>query len=370
MKGTAMKNALLIATVEGFFNFEKDNIKILQDMGYVVHLATNLDDVERPLDIPKIVKHQVNFARNPFSKTNLQAYKELYKIVEKQKFDLIHCHTPVGGVMGRIIGHKYHIKTIYTAHGFHFFKGASLKNWLLFYPIEKFLSRWTDILITINQEDYKRAKRKLYAKNIEYIPGVGVDTASFQNVYVDKKTKREELGIDTEDFVFISVGELSVRKNHQVVIRALAKIRNEKIKYLIVGSGELENKLRMMVRELGLENKLIFAGYRKDVRELLHLSDAFVFPSLQEGLPVALMEAMAVGLPVVCSDIRGNTDLIENGKGGYMYNCHDVNGFAEGMKKIYQCSANSKMRDINKKAIDKFKQSLVKEKMREIYTKG
>lgn len=365
-----MKKVLLIATIEDFFNFEKNNISILQDLGYEVHLAMNSNASKRPLGISAIIKHQVDFARSPFSKTNLKAYKELCQIVENERFELIHCHTPVGGVMGRIIGHKYHIKTIYTAHGFHFFKGAPTKNWLLFYPIEKFLSRWTDILITINKEDYTRAKDRFHAKHTEYIPGVGIDTASFQNVNVDKKTKREELGIDTEDFVFISIGELSVRKNHQVVIRALAKMKNEKIKYLIVGSGDLENKLRMMVRELGLENKLIFAGYRKDVRELLHISDAFVFPSLQEGLPVALMEAMAVGLPVVCSEIRGNTDLIENGRGGYMYSCHDVNGFAEGMKKIYRCSANSEMRDINKKAIDKFKQSLVKEKMREIYTKG
>lgn len=365
-----MMNALLIATVEGFFNFEKNDIEILQSLGYVVHLATNSNDVERPIDIHGVVKHQVNFARSPFEKTNITAYKELCQIVENEKFDLIHCHTPVGGVMGRVIGHKYHIKTVYTAHGFHFYKGAPIQNWILFYPIEKILSRWTDILITINQEDFIRAKNKFHAKNIEYIPGVGVDTNSFEGVNIDKRIKREELGIDADDFVFISIGELSVRKNHEVIIRALTQIEEPKVKYLIVGFGSLEDKLKMLVKELQLENRVIFAGYRTDVSELLHIADAFAFPSLQEGLPVALMEAMAVGLPVVCSEIRGNTDLIENGEGGYMYNCHDVSGFAEGMKKLCECSTNCAMRNVNKKMIGRFEQTVVSEKMKAIYSKG
>lgn len=365
-----MMNALLIATVEGFFNFEKNDIEILQSLGYVVHLATNSNDVERPIDIHGVVKHQVNFARSPFEKTNITAYKELCQIVKNEKFDLIHCHTPVGGVMGRIIGHRYHIKTIYTAHGFHFYKGAPIQNWLLFYPIEKALSWWTDILITINQEDYVRAKNKFHAKNISYIPGVGVDTKSFKNVNVDKRARREKFGIGVEDFVFISIGELSKRKNHEVIIRALAQIEESKVKYLIVGVGDLEDKLKMLVTELQLDNRVIFAGYRTDVKELLHIADAFAFPSLQEGLPVALMEAMAVGLPVVCSEIRGNTDLIENGKGGHMYNCYDVNGFAEGMKKLCECSNYCEMSNENRKLINKFEKTVVSEKMKAIYLKG
>lgn len=365
-----MKKVLLIATIEDFFNFEKNNISILQNLGYEIHLAMNSNASKRPLGISTIIKHQVDFARNPFSKTNLKAYKELCQIVENEEFDLIHCHTPVGGVVGRIIGHKYHIKTIYTAHGFHFYKGAPLKNWLLFYPIEKFFSRWTDILITINQEDFVQAKNKFYSKRIEYIPGVGVDIVSFQNVKVDKITKREELGIDAEDFVFISIGELSVRKNHEVVIRALAKTENEKIKYLIVGSGDLEDKLKMLTKELNVEHRVVFAGYRKDVKEFLHIADAFAFPSLQEGLPVALMEAMAVGLPVIASRIRGNIDLIEEHDNNMLVKADDIEGYATAIRYLHthpqECS---KIAKDNSERIKQFDANIVNNLMIDIYKK-
>ena len=236
---------------------------------------------------------------------------------------------------------------------------------MVYYPIEKLCSKYTDVLITINQEDFRNAQ-KMYAKQVEYVPGIGVHTEEIKNTVVDRTQMRSSFGFSDGDFVFMSVGQISIRKNHEVIIRALAKIINEKVKYLIVGFGEEEERLKNLVAELGLQNRVVFAGYRKDVKEILHTVDAFAFPSLQEGLPVALMEAMAAGLPVVCSRIRGNIDLIENGKGGYLYDSHDVDGFAEGMKKIVSGEAAG-MRETNQKTMQMFDVKNVCDKMTKLY---
>ena len=224
-------------------------------------------------------------------------------------------------------------KVIYTAHGFHFFKGAPLINWILFYPVEKFCARFTDVLITINQEDYKRAQ-KFKAGKVEYIPGVGIDTKKFSEVVVDKSAKRKELGVPVDAFLVLSVGELNKNKNHDTVIKAIAKLNNPNVYYVICGQGTLENYLKDLINELGLEKQVKLLGYRRDIAEISKTSDIFVFPSFREGLSVALMEAMALGLPVVCSKIRGNVDLIEDGKGGYLVEPDDVEGFINAIRRI------------------------------------
>ena len=248
---------------------------------------------------------------------------------------------------------------------FIFFKGASLLNWVIFYPIEKLCSRITDILITINQEDYKRALSWKTCR-VELVSGIGVHTEEFRNEDVDRVKLRNELGFTDNDFVFMSTGQISVRKNHEVIIRALAEIKNPKIKYLIVGFGELEEKHKALVKELGIEERVVFAGYRGDVKRLLHAVDAYAFPSLQEGLPVALMEAMSVGLPIVCSKIRGNVDLIENGKGGFLYDCHDIKGFADGMQMIMS-GMGVEMGKINIETMRRFDVETVNSQMRNLY---
>ena len=327
-----MKKALIIASVYGFIHhFERNDIKILQKLGYKVIIASNFDNYKNELDNLNINLIHIPFQRSPFSLKNITAYKELNKFLKKEKVDLIHCHTPIGGVIGRIVGYKNKVKCIiYTAHGFHFFKGAPLINWLLFYPIEKYLSKYTDILITINQEDYKRAQT-FYAKKVEYISGVGLDTEKIRNTVVDKNKKREELGLTENNIVLLSVGELSKRKNHIIPIKALAQIKdNKNIFYLIAGVGSLKNYLKEECKKLEIENQVKFLGYRKDIYELCRISDIFVFPSLQEGLPVALMEALCCDLPIICSDIRGNNDLIEDGKNGFLVK----NNIDEYAKKI------------------------------------
>lgn len=368
-----MKRALIVATVGRFFNFEKNDIKLLQELGYEVHCATNLNlELIDNIEIANVINHQIDFARSPFSKQTLVAYNQLKELLKNYDFDLIHCHTPVGGILTRLVAKKYRkngAKVIYTAHGFHFFKGAPKINWLIFYPLEKFFSRFTDILITINKEDYQIAQKKFNANQVEYVPGVGIDVKKFNRDNFDVADIRRKLGLTKADIIALSVGELSTRKNHEVVIKAISKLPDkylDNFKYLIVGNGDLEDYLKSLTEQLKISNKVMFLGYRKDIPELCAISDMFLFPSLQEGLPVALMEAMASGLPVICSNIRGTVDLINDETNGYLYNCYDIEGFAQGIEKSID-SLGSKEKMINIKAVKAFDLGNVEKKMKKIY---
>lgn len=328
-----MKKALFVATVGRFLGFERNDIKTLQSLGYEVHIATNLRLSEFDnFQADGIIRHQIDFARIPWSKTNLSAYKQLKKLFKEIHFDIVHCHTPMGGVLGRLAAKKYRksgTKVIYTAHGFHFCKNAPKKNWLMFYPVEWLLAHWTDVLITINEEDYALAKKHMHAKHVTYIPGVGVDLKKFSpKLYTDEEilNLRNELGLNDGKKMILSVGELSTRKNHESVIRALAKVNDPKIKYFICGTGELREYLEELIEGLGLSENVKLLGYRTDISKLCCCADLFVFPSLQEGLPVALMEAIASKTPVICSNIRGNTDLVS---GNALFEPKNVNQIAE-----------------------------------------
>ncbi|HCS76055.1 MAG TPA: glycosyltransferase family 1 protein, partial [Clostridiales bacterium] len=257
---------------------------------------------------------------------------------------------------------------VYTAHGFHFYNGAPWLNWLLYYPIEKWLSRYTDVLITINKEDYERAKRSFKAGRIEYVPGVGVDVEKYGSVDIDRKAKRKELELAEDDFVLVSTGELNDNKNHKTIIHAVHGLNNSSVKYLICGQGPLQNGLLQLVQELGLEHQVMLLGYRTDIIEINHIADVFVFPSFREGLSVALMEAMACGLPVVCSDIRGNRDLIEDGKGGFTVEPEDVAGFSKSIKLLLEdASLGESLGYYNKSKIKSYDTKIVLEKMKNIY---
>ena len=381
---SGQKRALMSASVASMIDlFSMDNIAILQSLGYVVDVATSfgegsitssqrVSEFRQELNDAGIKSFDVPIPRRLSAIGALyRSYRILKKIAAENHYDIVHCQSPIGGVLVRMAFKKYrrHKTTmIYTAHGFHFFDGASKKAWLLYYPVEKHMSRYTDILITINGEDHERSK-KLYAKKNVYIPGIGVHTAEFRSCEIDRSKKRSELGIGDKDFVFMSSGQLSVRKNQEVVIRALAQIEDDSVKYLLVGFGETEAKLRALAEKLNVTNRVIFAGYRGDVRELLHAVDAFVFPSLQEGLPVALMEAMSVGLPIVASRIRGNTDLLSDKEGGYLCDKYDVDGFAKAMRAITEASKEEleAMKASNLKAMEHFDIQVVNKAMTELY---
>ncbi|SET90469.1 Glycosyltransferase involved in cell wall bisynthesis [Lacrimispora sphenoides] len=312
------KKALLVTTVSGFVpQFEMANVRILQEMGYEIHYAANYNypsygNDNHRLDGTGIIQHQVDFARSPFKSQNVKAYKQLKRLMTTEDFGLIHCHTPMGGVLSRLAAHK--TKTapvVYTAHGFHFYSGAPLVNWLLYYPVEKLLSFFTDELICINKEDYKRAKKKFHARNVDYIPGVGINLERVQKT-VEVLRKREELGIPEGKVILLSSGELIKRKNHEAIIWAIAQLKNSTMDfhYVICGHGVLEKHLHQLAKELQVLELVSFLGYREDMSEILQIADVFLFPSIQEGLPMAMLEAMAYGLPVICSDIRGSRDLM------------------------------------------------------------
>lgn len=374
-----MKKVLLVTTVSGFIpQFEMNNVRYLQSQGYQVHYATNYNMVSygtdnTRLDNTGIIRHQINFVRSPFSIKNIEVYKDLKKLVNEEKFDLIHCHTPMGGAIARLAGRearKTGTKIIYTAHGFHFFKGASLMPWMVYYPVERFLSRFTDVQITINHEDYQRAQN-FHAKRIEYVPGVGIDTNKLLKKEVnDKDEFKKELGILEGSVSILSVGELIPRKNHQVIIKALKEINNPDLIYLICGHGELEEKLKEMVIQLEIEKQVRFLGYRQDVAKIYEVCDIFAFPSFQEGLSVALMEAMAKGLPAVTTKVRGNQDLIEDQKGGFTLEPTDILGYKRVLEQLARDKELRKtMGEYNQDQVVKYDIQNVKKLMKQIYNK-
>lgn len=316
--------------------------------------------------------HHADIARSPLSKSNIKAYKQLVKIIRDEKIDYIHCNTPVGGILGRLAGKKCNVKkVIYQAHGFHFYKGAPKKNWLLYYPVEKFLAHYTDALITINSEDFELAKNKLKLRGggkVYYVPGVGIDTTQFNVEENLREKKRTELNIPSDAFVLVSAGELNANKNNRVILSALEQLKQKNIHYVICGVGDLETGLRKQVDNAGLQDNVHFLGYRNDVKELYAMADCFVMPSYREGLSRSIMEAMASGLPCVVSKIRGNTDLVQDGFGGYTCSADDVNSWAKKFNVLLQDIAlREKMAEFNRKKILDFDTSVVEKSLAEIY---
>lgn len=364
-----MKKILIVATVWGFFDFLKNDIKLLQANGFEVHCATNFRNVNKPMQITNIVKHQVDFARSPLSKSNLKAIRQLSHVMKETSFDIVHCHTPVGGVVARLVAGKYRktgTKIFYTAHGFHFYKGAPLINWLVYFPVEWLCSWKTDLQITINREDYGRAKKTLHAGKTVYLPGVGIDLQEFNRNTAITRQKKKELGVSDDETMILSVGELSKRKNHEIIIRALQNCDNRKIRYFIAGKGELKPYLQKLIKDMNLSGNVQLLGYRTDISELCKAADFFVMPSHQEGLPVALMEAMASGLPCICKNIRGNKDLIVPGKGGYLVDGKNVRSWTAAIEKM-MISDRKTMGTFNRNRVRNFSIDNVQRKMEKIY---
>ena len=324
-----MSKALIVASVASMIDqFNRPNIKLLKELGYDVHVACNyiegstcssekIQQLKTDLQTEGVTFSQIDFARNITRITqNLRAYRQIKRLLKQEKYDLIHCHSPIGGLLTRMAAKKYRktgTKVIYTAHGFHFYKGAPLINWLLYYPVEWLCAHWTDVLITINKEDYARAKKRMHAKRVEYVPGVGIDLQKFASNRLTQEKKeslQESVGVVKGDRLLLSVGELNANKNHEAVIRALANIEDKSVHYAIAGAGDLHDYLMNLANELGISERIHLLGYRDDVADFYGVADLYIHPSLREGLSVALMEAIASKTAVICSDIRGNTDLV------------------------------------------------------------
>jgi len=366
-----MKILYIATVIEHITSFHLPYLKWFKEQKWEVHVAANIKTAKNK-NIKYCDKtHDIAICRSPFKFDNIKAYFQLKNILKEEKFDIINSHTPMGGILARLCGkihRKSGTKILYTAHGFHFYKGAPFINWLLYYPVEKLLSKYTDALITLNHEDYALARSKMQAENIYYIPGIGIDINKFSKPDIVREIKRKELNIPSDAAVIISIGELSKRKNHLAAIKALGKIKSEKIYYIICGEGRLKESLIKLCKDSGVGNRVMFLGYRTDTADLLHMSDIFLFPSKQEGLPVALMEAMAAGLPCVVSEIRGNVDLISDSKGGYLCGVNDVESYANAVVQLVK-SQNLRfgMGEYNKAVIKDFDISVVMERMFKIY---
>lgn len=377
------KNALVVTTVASTLDhFCRNDISTLQKT-YNIHVAANfclgsntsLERVQKfksELIGKNVSVNHINMSRSPVSKENLFAYQQLRNLINCYSFEIIHCHTPIAAMLVRLAARharKKGTKVIYTAHGFHFFKGAPLKNWLLYFPIEWLLSRYTDLLITINKEDYARAKKYFKAEKVEIIPGVGIDISKFSRPLMDRLEKRKELGLPKDSLVVLSVGELNKNKNHEIVIKAISQLKDPRIHYVICGQGPLDNYLKILSHKLGMENKILFLGYRLDVEEIYKAADIFLFPSKREGLGLAALEAMASGLPIITSNIHGIVDYSVNGVTGFTCNPEDVDGFVNALLKLVN---NKEIRDEigknNGRAVKKFDVSNSKRKMEKIYS--
>lgn len=344
-----MKKVLMLATTAAMIEqFNKSNILILKELGYRVHVAGNFDEgnpisaekleaFKRWLEANEATWTNIPATRRPSDiRNNNKAYKMVVDIIHKQEISFIHCHTPLGSIIGRRAAKKTKTPIIYTAHGFHFFKGAPLKNWLFYYPIEWLCSFRTNLLITINKEDYHRARHHMHAKDVKYIPGVGVDVERFANCELDKEKLDKEFGIPKDAHILLSVGELMERKNQIVVIEALHQLNNPNIYYLIVGQGHLQKMYTAKIKEYGLENNIKLLGFRDDVDKLCKYASCFVHPSIREGLGIAPLEAMASGLPLISANINGMKDYTAQRRTGFCIHPTAVDEMAHAIDYIYK----------------------------------
>ena len=342
------------------------------EMGYDVFLGVNRNEPDGlPCELP-IHMYDSHTYRNIFDlKNNWIAYKNLCNILKSNNIEIIHCNTPIGGVIGRVCGKKAHIrKVIYTVHGFHFYQGAPIINRTVFKWAEQMMAYWTDAIITMNQEDYEAAQKfHLRKKGKVYkVHGVGINVNDYENININREEIRSGLGLKEEDIICISAGDLVARKNYAVAIKAIALLKNTRIHYLICGIGAEEKKLKELAKKLHVEKQIHFLGFRTDIAQLLLSSDLFLFSSLQEGLPRSLMEAMACELPCIVSSIRGNVDLIENGKGGFLCNSKSEREFANAIQKLSDnMCLRKKMGLINKQNIKAYDISAVEKEIKEIY---
>lgn len=367
-----MKKILFISNISNkITNFVIPSIEASQKLGYEFHFAANCTGAIDDASKYNITIHHIDLERNPFNSKNIEAYRQMLTLMEDESFDVIHCNTPIGGILGRVCGKKAKVpKIIYTAHGFHFYKGAPLVNKTLFKWAEMNMAHYTDALITMNNEDYNAAQKfKLRNNgNIYFVPGVGVDTKQFRIDSVDSAGLKNSLGLMENDTILIAMGDLIARKNYGASIKAIAKARNKNLKFLICGKGPELDSLKKLASKMNLENQIHFLGFRKDIKELMTIADIFLFSSYQEGLPRSMMEAMSAGLPCIASEVRGNVDLIEEGKGGYLCKPDDIEEFARTINLVSEDSKmRRKMGKSNLETIKKFDVDNVKKEMKKIY---
>lgn len=386
-----MKKAMMNASVASMiYKFNLQNLDLLKSLGFEVDVSCNfgkenpisaeqVESFRRILKEKGIRAFETDCPRSIFAFSQMKSTFKTLKKLSENGYDLVHTQSPIGGALCRLAfskSRKSGTKIIYQAHGFHFYKGAPLVNFLVFYPIERFCSRFTDVLITINKEDFAFAQKKMKAKKVVYVPGIGLDTERFKPTEQAKRNGekiRQDLGIGESEILLLCVGELNENKNHTVVLSALEKLKNEfggafPFKLAIAGQGEKSEELLAQAKRAGLENRLHLLGFCDDMPSLYAAADAFVFPSKREGLAVSVMEAMASGLPCVVSKIRGNVDLIDENKGGLLFEPSDTDALSQALRLLESKEQREAFGEYNQKKVELFSAQRVKALMEEIYS--
>lgn len=368
-----MKKVLFTATVDShIIQFHIPYLKWFKENGYEVHVATNGNE-----NIPYCdIKHKISFERNPLKLNNIKAIFSLKKIIEKEKFNIIHCHTPMGSVATRIAAinarKKYNTRVIYTAHGFHFYKGAPIKNWIIYYPVEKICAKWTDCLITITKEDFELAKKKFNAKSVKHVYGIGIDTKKFDKELSEKEKElqKKRLDIKNNDIVFSYVAELNKNKNQILLINTMKELKKEipNIKLLLVGDGDLLTEYQQTIQNDYLDDVIKLLGRRNDINEILSITDIYLASSIREGLPVNIMEAMYKGLPIIATDNRGHRELIKDNVNGNLVS-NDEKEFLKQIKNILKDKEKQQVYEKNsRQLVNKYKLENVMKNMTKIYS--
>lgn len=351
------KRILVTSTDMMMIQFLVPHIISLSENGYEVEIACSevgarMDDVRQKLSDYVQHIHVVRLVRSPLSARNFKGYADMKAVIEQGNYDIIWTNEPVMGVVTRLAARnarKNGTKVLYMVHGFHFYKGASVLNWLIYYPIEKLMARFCDMIATVNLEDYKRA-RELKVKEVKYIHGIGINPNRL--VEVDSIDIHSELHLAETDFLVLSIGELNTNKDQKTIINAIHRLKDTDIHYLICGKGSELKNLQELVSKYQLEGQVHFLGYRKDILNICHQSDVFVLSSHREGLPVASLEAMYSGLPLVTSNIRGLVDIMEDDISGYLCEPGDEKAFAEAIRKLKEnLSLRKKMGENNKQTV-------------------
>lgn len=365
------KKALITATVQSHIaQFHRPLINMLKKNGYEVHIAAKNNLAEKNgLRIENAdVIYDIPFSRSPKSLDNVKAYKQIKRIISENDYEVIHCNTPVGGIVTRFAARKARkrgCKVYYTAHGFHFYKGAPLLNWIIYYPLERFFARFSDKVITINREDFKRAQQ--FKTKAYHIHGVGADEKRY-NTEAPDENMRNKSGFKETDFLVLCTGELNKNKNQITLIKAIAKTENKNIKAILAGNGQSEAELRNAAKELGIEERVALVGYRTDLERFVKMSDVVCSMSIREGLGLNIIEAVLCGKAVVVANNRGHRDLIEDGIGGYMIDALDCDMLAKKLDEMCVDGQTVKrMSEHNKNMAQAFTMKNVVKEMELIY---
>lgn len=335
-----MKKILYVTTISDTINaFLVPHIKSLIEQGYKVDCAANLvEEFSEELIDMGVKLFEVPFTRNPLDINNLKAFKKLKKLQENNNYDIVHVHTPIAGVYGRMLKLKFKsLKTIYTVHGFHFYKGAPLLNWLIYYPIEKIMANFTDSMITMNSEDYERANL-FNVKNVYNVNGVGVDLDFYNSSNCNSVETRKKLNLQKDDFVIFMIAEVNKNKNHKQMIEAVKILKDKgiEVKVICAGEGPLLDTVNKEIRDQNLTENIFMLGYRTDISELITACDVGIMMSYREGLPRSIMEFMSCGKPVIGTNIRGIRDLIKNNVNGYLVDVGNSQDTADRIEKLYK----------------------------------